>query len=49
MREIILGYHLQRLLENLPQLDGLVVGREEVMRSILASTPLDLVYLLLDL
>ena len=49
VREIILGHHLERLFKHLPELDGLVVGREEVVRGVLPSAPFDLVDLLLDL
>lgn len=31
VRQIVLGHHLQRLLEDLPQLDRLVVRRQQVM------------------
>lgn len=46
--QVVLGHHLKGLLENLPQLDRLVVRREEVVGGILSSTPLDLVDLLFD-
>jgi hypothetical protein len=49
VRQVVLGHHLERLLIDLPQLDCLVVGREQVVRGILALAPLDLVDLLLDL
>lgn len=47
--EVILRHDLERLVKDLPQLDGLVVCREEVMRRILPSTPFYLVDLLFDL
>ena len=46
--QVVLGHHLEGLLENLPQLDRLVIRREEVVGSILSPTPLDLVDLLFD-
>jgi hypothetical protein len=49
VRQVVLGHNLQRLLEHLPQLDGLVVGGEEEMGGILSFAPLDLVDLLLNL
>jgi hypothetical protein len=49
MRQIVLRHDFERLLVDLPQLDGLVVGREQVVGGILASAPLDLVDLLFDL
>ena len=36
------------LAERVPELDGLVVGREKIVRGILASAPFDLVDLLFD-
>jgi hypothetical protein len=47
--EIVLSHHLKRLLENLPQLDGLVVGREKVMGGVLSPAPLNLIDFLLNL
>ena len=49
VRQIVLCYYFQRLLKNLPQLDSLVVCREQVVRRILAPTPFNLVDLFLDL
>lgn len=43
MRQIVLGDNLQGLLEHFPQLNCLVVGREQEMRSILSAAPFDLV------
>lgn len=47
--EVVFCDHLQGLLEDFPQLDGLVVRREEVVGSVLSTTPFDLVDLLFDL
>lgn len=46
MGEVVFCHNLQRLLKDLPQLNRLVICRKEVMRGILPSTPLNLVYLL---
>ena len=42
-RKIVLRNNFQRLLKNFPQLDCLVIGREEVVRCILSPTPLNLI------
>lgn len=47
--EVVLGHDLERLLEDLPELDGLIVGGEQVVRGVLAAAPFDLVDLLLYL
>lgn len=47
--KVVLGDHLKGLFEDLPQLDCLIVGGEEVVGGILAAAPLDFVDLLLDL
>lgn len=47
--EVVLGDHFERFFEDLPEFDGLVVGREKVVGGILSSTPFDLVDFLLDL
>jgi hypothetical protein len=49
VREIVFCHHLQRLFKNLPELDRLVICGKQVVRGILAATPLDLVDLLFDL
>ena len=49
MRQVVLGDNFERLFEDLPQFDSLVVCREQEMRCILAFAPLDLVDLFLDL
>jgi hypothetical protein len=49
VREIVLSHYLKRLFEHLPQLDRLVVRREEVVRGILSAAPFDLVDLFFDL
>ena len=46
--QVILRNHLERLIKHLPQLDGLVVCREEIMGRILPSAPFDLVDLFFD-
>lgn len=49
VREVVLCHHLERLLEHLPELDGLVVGGQEVVGGVLPTAPFDLVDLLLNL
>ena len=46
--QIVLSHDLERLLKHFPELDGLVIRREQVMRSILSPAPLDLVDLLFN-
>lgn len=48
MGKIVLCDNLQRLFKHFPELDGLVVGREEVMRSVLPTAPFYLVDLFLN-
>jgi hypothetical protein len=47
-RKVVFGDDLERLVEDLPELDGLVVGGEEEVRGVLAAAPLDLVDFLFD-
>lgn len=47
--EIILRHDLERLFKNLPELDRLVVGGQEVVGRVLPTAPLDLVDLLFNL
>jgi hypothetical protein len=49
VRQVVLRDDFERLFVDLPQLDCLVVGGEQVVRRILALAPLDLVDLLFDL
>lgn len=45
--QIVFSYNLQRLLEDLPKLDGLVICGQEIVGGILPSAPLDFVDFLL--
>lgn len=49
VRQVVFRYNFQGLLKDFPELDCLVVCGQEIMRRILAATPLDLVDLLLNL
>ena len=49
MGEVVFGHYFEGLLEDLPELDCLVIRREQVVGRILPPAPLDLVDLLLDL
>lgn len=49
LRQVVLRNNFQGLFENLPEFDGLVIGRQQVVRGVLATTPFDFVYLLLNL
>jgi hypothetical protein len=49
IRQVVLSHHLERLVEYLPKLYGLVVCGEEEVGCILSSTPFYLVDLLFDL
>ena len=46
VREVVFCYDFQRLFKYLPEFDGLVVRREQVVRCVLPSAPFDLVDLL---
>lgn len=43
VREVIFGHNLERLLEDLPKLDRLIVCRQEKMGGVLSLAPFDLV------
>jgi hypothetical protein len=46
VRQVVLRHNLQRLLVHLPQLNCLVICRQQVVGRILSPAPFDLVYLL---
>ncbi len=48
MGKVIFGDNLEGFFEDFPQFDGLIVGREKVVRGILPAAPFNLVDLFLD-
>lgn len=48
VREVVFSHNLERLLEDLPKLDCLIVCGQKEMRGVLSLAPFDLVDFFLD-